>query len=187
MTFISGGARSGKSAVAESIAWGKAQQSAVGPQQSSGLVYLATGKRIDEEMDQRIRHHQHRRGSEWQTIESTHVSNVLEKRPMHTVVLLDCLTTWLDDALFNRNYHFEAVLREVEHWLSVASTRAIELIIVSNDINEDLIIDNDMVHQYVHILQMLHQILVNKATYVLQVVGGLPHVWKADWEGEPLC
>ena len=57
--FITGGARSGKSRFAEQMAAGF----------GAPLVYLATAQSLDDEMDQRIREHQQRRGDAWQTIE----------------------------------------------------------------------------------------------------------------------
>ena len=56
--FITGGTRSGKSRFAEQIAAGFGSQ----------LCYLATAQSLDDEMSQRIRTHQQRRGDMWQTI-----------------------------------------------------------------------------------------------------------------------
>ena len=59
LQLILGGARSGKSRLAEQIA------------KDSGLsvVYIATAQALDEEMQQRIQHHQQRRPSHWQLCE----------------------------------------------------------------------------------------------------------------------
>jgi len=59
ITFVLGGARSGKSSFAEKLV------------EDSGLqpVYLATGRAFDKEMESRISIHRDRRGREWQTVE----------------------------------------------------------------------------------------------------------------------
>ena len=60
ITFILGGARSGKSKYAEDLVL----RSDLKP------IYLATGRAFDDEMVERIEGHQNRRGEEWETIES---------------------------------------------------------------------------------------------------------------------
>ncbi|MGB3623407.1 MAG: bifunctional adenosylcobinamide kinase/adenosylcobinamide-phosphate guanylyltransferase, partial [Ketobacter sp.] len=57
--FILGGARSGKSAMAERIATTRAKQ----------VVYIATAQNRDAEMSARIHHHQTRRPDNWITVE----------------------------------------------------------------------------------------------------------------------
>jgi len=59
ITFITGGARSGKSAFAEKLASGI----------SGKRAYLATAQALDAEMVARIEHHRQRRGSAWDTFE----------------------------------------------------------------------------------------------------------------------
>lgn len=90
--LILGGARSGKSLLAEKRA------------AESGLcvVYLATAEARDGEMARRIAHHRERRPAEWGCAEETlHLAAKLrELAAPDTCVLVDCLTLWLSNLLF---------------------------------------------------------------------------------------
>ena len=92
--FVLGGARSGKSCVAEEII------------ERSGLAqfYLATAEAGDEEMRARIAEHRARRGAQWQTLETPlDLEAVLADtaRP-NRAVLVDCLTLWLSNILLGK-------------------------------------------------------------------------------------
>jgi adenosylcobinamide kinase/adenosylcobinamide-phosphate guanylyltransferase len=91
-TLILGGARSGKSQLAEQLA------------SDSGLpvTYLATAEAGDEEMHRRIAHHRSRRPDHWSCVEEPlHLADRLQQlaSPQHCL-LVDCLTLWLSNLLF---------------------------------------------------------------------------------------
>ncbi len=90
--LILGGARSGKSLLAEKRA------------AESGLrvLYLATAEARDGEMARRIAHHRERRPAEWGCAEETlHLAAKLQElAAADTCVLVDCLTLWLSNLLF---------------------------------------------------------------------------------------
>ncbi len=90
--LIIGGARSGKSALAERRA------------SESGLqvVYLATAQALDGEMAQRIAHHRLRRCADWGLVEEPiDLAGALRRHAAPGVCLLvDCLTLWLSNLLF---------------------------------------------------------------------------------------
>ena len=90
--LILGGARSGKSALAESRA------------RESGLrvIYLATAEARDEEMTRRIEHHRARRPAEWGLVEAPlYLAAALSRHAAADACLLvDCLTLWLSNLFF---------------------------------------------------------------------------------------
>jgi len=90
--LILGGARSGKSALAEKRAV------------DAGLrvVYLATAEARDSEMARRIAHHRERRPADWGCAEEPlHLAAKLrELATPETCILVDCLTLWLSNLLF---------------------------------------------------------------------------------------
>ena len=90
--LIIGGARSGKSLLAERRAG------------DSGLrvVYVATAQPLDTEMARRIAQHQERRRAEWGLVEEPlELAAALHRHAAPDVCLLvDCLTLWLSNLLF---------------------------------------------------------------------------------------
>jgi adenosylcobinamide kinase/adenosylcobinamide-phosphate guanylyltransferase len=84
--FVLGGARCGKSHVAEGLA-------AYGEQ----VVYVATGgKRPDDpEWAERVAEHRARRPAQWTTIETTEVTTLLLEADAASTLLVDCLALWL--------------------------------------------------------------------------------------------
>jgi adenosylcobinamide kinase/adenosylcobinamide-phosphate guanylyltransferase len=90
--LIIGGARSGKSLLAES----RARDSAL------RVIYLATAEAHDDEMARRIAHHRARRPADWGcAVETLHLAAKLrELAAPDTCLLVDCLTLWLSNLLF---------------------------------------------------------------------------------------
>ncbi len=85
--LVLGGARSGKSAVAESML-----------ADARTVDYVATGQLAgtgDPEWDQRIREHRARRPARWRTVETLDVAGLLAGQDAAAPVLVDCLATWL--------------------------------------------------------------------------------------------
>mgnify|MGYP000305088115 CR=1 FL=1 len=97
--LVLGGARSGKSSFAESWVISEAEIKHVTP------FYIATAQAFDEEMDDRILHHQKQRANNnWQLIECPELltelfESVNKSFDKNDVVLIDCLTLWLTNQL----------------------------------------------------------------------------------------
>src|SRR3990167_11559796 len=92
MTFVIGGARSGKSAFAEGLA-----------RKYNAVVYLATAEVKDEEMRDRIQIHRARRPFNWKTIEAPFhvdrvISNLNEKAGL---VYIDCITLYITNMILS--------------------------------------------------------------------------------------
>lgn len=90
--LILGGARSGKSRLAETLAMESGER----------VVYIATAQSGDGEMAQRITHHRERRPAHWGCVEEPlHLAATLASQAAPGVCLLvDCLTLWLSNLLF---------------------------------------------------------------------------------------
>ncbi len=91
LTLVIGGARSGKSAFAESLAMSAERMP----------VYIATATPGDAEMQARIATHRRRRGERWRTVEEplALTTRLAEWARPECVVLIDCLTLWLSNLI----------------------------------------------------------------------------------------
>jgi adenosylcobinamide kinase / adenosylcobinamide-phosphate guanylyltransferase len=178
--FISGGARSGKSHYAEQTAlsyFHKMKEETL----KGSLIYLATAKKSDDEMEERIRMHQEDRGTDWKTVEDAfHLEAILGTCKKGDVILIDCLTIWLSNVLFELEYSVERIENTVNRWLYLARIKQFHLLIVSNDVNEEIPSTDEAVLTYMYTLQRLHQTIVQQSNLAVQVQAGIPTYWKGE-------
>ncbi|WP_160058108.1 bifunctional adenosylcobinamide kinase/adenosylcobinamide-phosphate guanylyltransferase [Alkalicoccus saliphilus] len=169
ITFISGGARSGKSSIAEADVLSR----------TSNAVYIASSRYTDEEMSERIRHHRRTRSDCFTTVEAGfRVKEALAGMEEEAAGVLDCLTVWLSEALFTEKLDEQKIMKEATAWVDIIEKRRLYVTIVSNDVNEAGLPSNDSVYFYVHILEKLHRFFIQHAENVIQVRAGFPKVWK---------
>ncbi|MBU8919253.1 bifunctional adenosylcobinamide kinase/adenosylcobinamide-phosphate guanylyltransferase [Bacillus sp. FJAT-29953] len=178
--FISGGARSGKSHFAEQTALSFFHKMKEKHQRGS-LYYIATAKKSDDEMVERIRIHQQDRGKKWQTVEeSFYLEPILSQIKKGDVILIDCLTIWLSNVMFELEHRMERIEASVNSWLSLAREKQFHLLIVSNDVNEGIPSTDEAVQRYMYTLQRLHQTIVQQSDIAAQVQAGIPMYWKGE-------
>jgi adenosylcobinamide kinase/adenosylcobinamide-phosphate guanylyltransferase len=159
-TLVLGGARSGKSAYAESLLIGRP------------ALYLATGQALDDEMAERIRHHRDRRGPGWDTVEEPlELAEVLDRvaRPARPV-LVDCLTLWLSNLMHAGHSVDEAVGRLCE----VLARPAGPVVLVSNEIGLGLVPDTRLGRDFRDHQGRLNQRVAAVCRRVVFVAAGLP-------------
>lgn len=159
-SLILGGARSGKSRIAERLV------------EQSGLdkVYLATGQAWDHEMATRIQTHRRRRGPDWTTIEEPLA--ICERLGIEAsrrrAIVLDCLTLWLSNLLHHeRNIECEiqkltATLREIDG----------TVVLVSNEVGLGIVPDNALAREFRDHHGVLNQRVAEAADHVAFVAAG---------------
>jgi len=169
--LITGGARSGKSDYAQLRAEGIAGEH----------FFLASCPVIDEEMADRItRHKQDRRNGLWQTIEEEHdLAGVVEKLPNDSVCLLDCLTLWINNLMYQAEVSHEEfsedVVREYTlQLLSAAKSYAGTLLMVSNEVGLGVVPDNPAARKYRDCVGRCNRLIAADADEVIMVSCGLP-------------
>ncbi|OCH65095.1 bifunctional adenosylcobinamide kinase/adenosylcobinamide-phosphate guanylyltransferase [Vibrio diabolicus] len=173
--LILGGARSGKSHLAEKTA----KQLSTTSQHS--LHYVATALPFDQEMRERIAHHQKQRGSEWQEHECPlHLSELLTNFANTDVVLVDCLTLWLNNWIFElgdecSNEKLEA---EIEKLIQVVRGSDATLIFVSNEVGMGIVPLGAVSRYFVDNAGRMNQKLASVCHRVTFVAAGLPLVLK---------
>lgn len=163
--FVSGGARSGKSRLAESRA----------REFGSPLCYLATGQAGDGEMADRIARHQARRGPEWQTLEEP--LRLLEAIRGHdgyfAAMLLDCVTLWLTNLLF----HYDdpgRVLGDVRELAGAFKGLQTPLVIVSNEVGMGIVPENQLARTFRDLAGEANELMAAAADEVYVTFSGLP-------------
>ena len=174
--LVLGGARSGKSALAERLARASGKD----------VVYLATSHAGDAEMAARIAHHRARRPAGWQTVEeATALADTL--RALCTperIVLVDCLTLWLTNLMFATRQDFPEVgpidlppLFVEERaafldWLDEPS--AGDIVFVSNEVGMGIVPYGAVSRAFVDEAGRLNQDVAARCERVLFVAAGLP-------------
>jgi adenosylcobinamide kinase/adenosylcobinamide-phosphate guanylyltransferase len=124
LTFLLGGARSGKSALAVELAraWGGA------------VTVIATAEAGDEEMAQRIRLHREERPAGWQTVEEPiDLDSALSGVPADSAVVLDCLSLWVAN-LLERGGSDPEVEEHSRRATALVQARGPSTIVVSNEV-----------------------------------------------------
>lgn len=166
--FILGGARSGKSVMAEQRARASGKR----------IVYIATAEARDGEMQNRIAHHRGRRPSHWQTVEEPlHLAQALRahQSPDH-LILVDCLTLWLSNLLCRDDH--ELFLRQTTDLLDHLHQSQPNVILVSNETGLGVVPMGELSRRFVDEAGWLHQSIAARARRVTLMVAGLPLLLK---------
>lgn len=162
--FLLGGARSGKSSLAEKIAIDSTLK----------VTYIATAAALDNEISDRIKKHQKDRPSYWDTIEEevclAKVLNQLDD--VKNCIIVDCLTLWMLNLLTLDN-EVEKEL-EINLFLTSLSTSKALIILVSNEVGNGVIPMGELSRQFVDESGFLHQKVAKAANRVEFIMAGLP-------------
>lgn len=179
-TLLLGGARSGKSGLAERIA----------RESGKDVVYVATSYAGDAEMSARIEHHRARRPAGWKTVEEpTSLAATLRILcAPDRIVLVDCLTLWLTNLMFSTQREFPDVgpvdlpplfvdeRAALLDWLD--ATPAGDVVFVSNETGMGIVPYGAVSRAFVDEAGRLNQDVAARCDRVLFVAAGLPLVLK---------
>lgn len=164
LTLVLGGARSGKSRMAEGLV------SALPPP----WIYVATAQALDEEMQARIAAHRARRAEGWRTIEAPlDLASVLDGAPPGAPVLVDCLTLWLTNLLLSEAGP-EGIGAAVAALEAALDRRIAPSVLVGNEVGLGIVPDHPLGRRFRDEAGALHQRLAARAERVLFMVAGLP-------------
>ena len=171
ITLITGGSRSGKSAFAQQQA----------EQINAPRLFIATCPRIDSEMDERIhRHQQDREGLGWQTAEVLlRLAEELERTPAGTTVLIDCLTLWINNLMYEAEQQEQEISEDQVSALAEELARAArnhqgQVFLVTNEVGLGIVPDNPLVRRYRDLVGRCNQVIAAFADQVFLVSCGIP-------------
>ncbi len=172
ITFILGGARSGKSSYALSLA-----------EHCEGeVLYLATGRPCDEEMEERIKQHKESRPKSWRTIEEPLNIEIVLRDLEESVgfVILDCLSFWISNLLLHyegkgerQNRLEEIILDHVSKIISIFKAAKAKVIVVSNEVGMGVVPPTQLGRIFRDVLGRANQAVADCANEVFLVVAGL--------------
>ena len=165
LTFILGGAASGKSKFAERQV----------VQTHRPRTYLATARAYDTEMETKVAAHKAQRGANWTTIEAP-ISpwDDLAKIDPNGVVLLDCATFWLSNILLEG----VDIVTNTATLLNGLQTCPAPLVVVSNEVGQGIVPDNALSRQFRQAQGELNQQIAHIAQLAVFITAGLPQTLK---------
>lgn len=163
ITFITGGARSGKSDFAERIATAN----------PAPWLYVATAEALDDEMRSRIEQHKRRRGSDWHLAEEPlRLHRVLGAvgGGRYGAVLIDCLTLWLTNVMLSGLDVRAESVRLIEAMRDCPAS----LYVVSNEVGLGIVPVDELGRRFRDEAGRLNQQAAQVADEAYMVVSGIP-------------
>ncbi len=161
LTFITGGARSGKSRLALHLAEASA----------SPVAVIATAEARDDEMRERIAAHRCERPASWRTIEEPlDLAGALRGLAAAEFAIVDCLSLWVSNLL---ERSAPAAIEELAgEAAALAAGHAGGCVAVSNEVGMGIVPSNALARSYRDVLGRVNAIWADAAGEALFAVSG---------------
>lgn len=165
ISFILGGARSGKSQHALKLAK---------ETMAKKIAFIATCEPLDKEMTRRIVMHKNKRPIHWHTFEEPRdISSLLEKiKNKYELIVLDCLTLLVSN-LFLKNIKESVIKKEINKVLSLLKNDKANSVIVSNEVGLGIVPENKLARDFRDVAGRINQVVAEKADEVIFMVSGM--------------
>jgi adenosylcobinamide kinase / adenosylcobinamide-phosphate guanylyltransferase len=171
IALVTGGCRSGKSAYAQQMA------EALPPTR----LYVATSPVTDDEMRGRIEEHRQARcGRGWQTIEEqADLAGVLSRQGHHSVLLVDCITLWINNLLYaaqqeGHEIHEAEMADTCDRMLQSGRDCRATVIFVTNEVGLGVVPENALARRYRDLVGRTNQMIAARADSVTLMSCGIP-------------
>jgi len=196
IVLVTGGCRSGKSTYAQALCQGLLGRK----------VFIATCPVVDEEMRRRIRRHQEARPKDWDTVEEpTALASAIRAARQYDVVLVDCLTLWVNNLLYEAGRpagplrghpagHPAAQLDEehvaecCQQVLAACGEHPGTVVFVTNEVGMGIVPENAQARLFRDLLGRCNQMVAATADTVVLMVCGIPvpvkGSTKASWDAK---
>ena len=167
LTFVVGGAASGKSDMGERLARATGKP----------RTYIATLQPFDDEMRAKVADHVRARGADWNTVEAPlDPGAAIRAAGSGRVVLLDCLTLWLTNVMLG-DHDVGAATAAL---LDDLATAHCDVIVVSNEVGMGIVPDNALSRRFRNAQGRLNRQVAERADTVITAIAGLPLLLKGD-------
>nr|WP_312985637.1 bifunctional adenosylcobinamide kinase/adenosylcobinamide-phosphate guanylyltransferase [Clostridioides sp.] len=178
IVLVTGGSRSGKSCLAESLCSG----------QNNSTAYIATSIPFDEEMADRVKKHREQRSSEWDTYEiykDVHKEIQIIGSKYRTVIL-DCITLLVNNLMFDYSLDIENmstdeidkmkeyIYDQIEKLMAEIRNTDLYFVFVTNELGMGVMPDNKLSRIYTDIAGKVNQYIAKMSDEVFFVVSGIP-------------
>ncbi len=163
--LVTGGARSGKSVIAERVTERLAAKMQAGP------IYIATAQAFDSEMEARIKTHQDRRGPEWRTVsEPLNLAEALKVTDGQGPRLVDCLTLWVSNLM----HHDQNCARNARALATVLTAQSAPVVLVTNEVGAGIVPENALARRFRDEAGRVNQIVAEACDEMYLAVAGYP-------------
>ena len=162
MLLLTGGARSGKSALAVRIAsrW------------PGSVTFVATAEPRDDEMRSKIARHRANRPDGWRVVEEpADLVGALESAPASDLVVVDCLTLWVSN-LLERGVAASDVEARAAAASKTAAAREAPVVIVTNEVGDGIVPLDEATRAYRDLMGTVNATFGRDAEGALLVVAG---------------
>ncbi len=165
ITFILGGARSGKSGFAIKLA----------KEKFNTVAFIATCEPLDREMKKRIALHKDKRPGHWKTFEEPEDPGPVLKKigSKFDVVIIDCFTLMIAN-LMQSGLKERAIETKINKLLGIIKKTQAQSIIVSNEVGLGIVPANKLARDFRDIAGRINQLVAEKADEVFFMVSGIP-------------
>ena len=171
LILVTGGARSGKSSYALELCESLSEE----------RCFIATCPVIDPEMDERIQAHKlEREGRGWHSFEEeTGIANLFPKLGSFQMVLVDCLTLWVNNLMFlaereGRTFGEKQMQETAEKLVQAIAGFPGSVCLVTNEVGMGIVPDNALARKYRDLVGSCNRYLAKRADEVILVSCGIP-------------
>lgn len=176
ITLVLGGARSGKSQYAQTLA-----------SRAADVVFVATAQPSDDEMRAKIARHRQERPAAWKTVEAPLdlEAAVREHGSRSVFLLIDCLTTFTANLMLRGDGQNDAIFERIDRVCSALRESSASAVVVSNEVGEGVVPPTEMGRQFRDLLGEVNQRVARQADNVILMVAGYPLAVKGAIEVKP--
>jgi len=176
LTFLVGGARSGKSTLAVQM----------GEHHGGAVTFVATAEPFDDDLRERVERHRLERPAHWTTVEApVHLADAVRATPPEHFLIVDCLTVWMGnlmvhiDAPEHITDHVDDVIAALGERRRHADERTV---VVSNEVGMGIHPDTALGRRYRDDLGRVNQRVASIADTTLLLVAGRALRLENPWE-----